>query len=168
MPNVWSDWCVLVVQLLTLTVLFCCSTSGRTCKTDVRGNKNQHFHWANSPLCGPRWWSPHHSPPQSGHPPAGQDQTQKWFRVWPWMLNLKWLFFFFKCHLESDFCRQGAWLDVADVDPRFLGGTTGDADAHSPGAHEAEKNLLLLDLFASDGRQACNAAFFVLRWNRKR
>lgn len=71
-------------------------------------------------------------------------------------------FCFFKRHLESNFCRQGAWLDVADVDPRFLGGTTGDADAHSPGAHEAEENLLLLDLFASDGRQACNAALFVL------
>lgn len=71
-------------------------------------------------------------------------------------------FFFLKGHLESDFCGQGAWLDVADVDPRFLGRTTGDADAHSPGAHKAEENLLLLDFFASDGRQACNTAFFLL------
>lgn len=69
--------------------------------------------------------------------------------------------FFF--HLKSDFCGQGAWLDVADVDPRFLGRTTGDADAHSPGTHKAEENLLLLDFFASDGRQACNTAFFLLR-----
>lgn len=43
--------------------------------------------------------------------------------------------YFKNCNLESDFSRQGARLDIADVDPRFLGRTTGDADAHAPGAH---------------------------------
>lgn len=75
-------------------------------------------------------------------------------------------FFFINCHLEADFCRQGAGLDIADVDPRFLGGTAGDADAHPPGAHKAEENLLLLDFFASNGRQAGNTAFLLLWRNR--
>lgn len=70
--------------------------------------------------------------------------------------------YFKNCNLESDFSRKGAWLDIADVDPRLLGRTTGDADAHAPGAHEAEKNLLLLDFFASNGRQTRNTAFFLL------
>lgn len=43
--------------------------------------------------------------------------------------------YFKNCNLESDFSRKGAWLDIADVDPRLLGRTTGDADAHAPGAH---------------------------------
>lgn len=70
--------------------------------------------------------------------------------------------YFKNFHLESNFSRQGAWLDIADVDPRLLGRTTGNADAHTPGAHKAEENLLLLDFFASNGSQACNTVFLVL------
>lgn len=70
-------------------------------------------------------------------------------------------------HLESNFCRERARLDITDVDTRLLRWTTGDADAHTLGAHKAEKNLLLLDFFASNGRQACNAAFFLL-WQLKK
>lgn len=75
---------------------------------------------------------------------------------------------FLCCHLKSDFSREGAWFDITDVDSRFLGGTTGDADAHTLGAHQAEEHLLLLDFFASDWGQACNAAFFLLRRVREK
>lgn len=66
-------------------------------------------------------------------------------------------------HLESNFCSQGARLHVTDVDARFLCRTAGDADAHPLGTHKTEENLLLLDLLPSNGRQACNTAFFLLR-----
>lgn len=75
---------------------------------------------------------------------------------------------FLCCHLKSDFSREGAWFDITDVDTRFLGGTTGDADAHALGAYQAEEHLLLLDFFASDWGQACNAAFFLLRRVREK
>lgn len=65
--------------------------------------------------------------------------------------------------LESNLCRQGPRLHVTDVDSWFLGGTTGDADAHSLGAHKAEEDLLLLNLLPSNGRQARNAALLLLR-----
>lgn len=65
-------------------------------------------------------------------------------------------------HLESNFSRQRSWFDVADVDARLLGWTTADADSNTHGAHQAEKNLLLLDFFASNGCQAGNAALFFL------
>lgn len=85
-----------------------------------------------------------------------------------WVLEFhRCVFVILSTHLKSNFCREGAWFDVTDVDTRFLGWTTGDADAHALGAHEAEENLLLLDFFASNGRQACNAGFLLLGQYRK-
>lgn len=85
--------------------------------------------------------------------------------MWVWELQRS-VLVILKDYLKSNFCRQGVWLDVTDVDTRLLGWTTRDANAHAFGTHKAEKNLLLLDFFTSNGRQACNAAFFLL-WNKK-
>lgn len=72
-----------------------------------------------------------------------------------------------KNHLKPNFCREGAWLDVTDVYTRFLGWTTGYADAHALGTNKTQENFLLLDLLSSNGCQACHTAFFLLEEYRR-
>lgn len=129
-------------------------------------NLNEH----NSPLCGACWWNPPRSPLRSGRQSTFWNKDTEAVHSRPVCKDSelhRGVLVTLSDHLESDFCRKRAWLDVTDVDAGFLCRTAGDADAHPLGAHQTEENLLLLDFFTSNGRQACDAALLLLQTERK-
>lgn len=124
----------------------------------------------NSPLCGACWWNPPRSLLRSGRQSTFWNKDTEAVHSRPVCKDPEFhrdVLVTLSNHLESDFCRKRARLDVTDVDAGFLCRTTGDADAHPLGAHQTEENLLLLDFFTSNGRQACDAAFLLLQTERK-